>query len=73
MAVSLLTAMYEDDADFTNTFRALSGVSTSDSDDLPSSLAEARHLLMPASHGLIPTCLNPIPQSVGPHDLMSET
>ena len=40
VAVALLTAMYEDDADFTNTFRALSGVSTSGADDLPASLAE---------------------------------
>ena len=40
VAVALLTAMYEDDADFTNTFRALSGVSTSGTDDIPDSLAE---------------------------------
>ena len=44
VAVALLTAMYEDDADFTNTFRALSGVSTSGDDDLPTSLAKVRPL-----------------------------
>ena len=42
VAVALLTAMYEDDADFTNTFRALGGVSTSGTDELPASLAEVR-------------------------------
>ncbi len=43
VAVALLTAMYEDDADFTNTFRGLSGVSTGGADDLPASLAEVWH------------------------------
>lgn len=42
MAVALLTAMYEDDADFTNTFRALGSITTAGEDELPASLAEVR-------------------------------
>ena len=39
LSVNLLTAMYEDRADFTNSFRALADVSTSDPEDsIPSSL-----------------------------------
>lgn len=41
VAVGLLTAMYEDDADFSNTFRALSGISTAGTEPLPQSLAES--------------------------------
>jgi hypothetical protein len=44
LSVALLTNMYQDDADFTNTFRALSSIPTrceaADSDELPSSLAQ---------------------------------
>ena len=50
VAVALLTAMYEDDADFTNTFRALSGVSTSGTDDLPVSLSEVWSLQTSWTH-----------------------
>lgn len=42
VAVALLTAMYEDDADFTNTFRALGSITTAGDDELPASLAEVR-------------------------------
>jgi uncharacterized protein YdiU (UPF0061 family) len=45
LAVGLLSAMYEDDADFTNTFRALGGVSSQpadgDEDGVPASLLKA--------------------------------
>lgn len=34
--------MYEDDADFTNTFRALGSITTAGEDELPASLAEVR-------------------------------
>lgn len=43
LSVRLLTAMYEDRADFTNTFRALADVSTSDEKEaLPDSLRQVQ-------------------------------
>eukprot|EP00884_Botryococcus_braunii_P018806 jgi/Botrbrau1/5609/Bobra.97_2s0032.1 len=42
LAVGLLTTMYEDRADFTNTYRALSSVSTSEPDEaIPEALSKA--------------------------------
>jgi hypothetical protein len=53
LAVGLLSAMYEDDADFTNTFRALGGVSSQpadgDADGVPASLLKVRPALHPPS------------------------
>ena len=43
LSVGLLTAMYEDKADFTNSFRALADVSVNDSaDSMPDSLRAVR-------------------------------
>ena len=46
LAVGLLSAMYEDDADFTNTFRALGSVTSqpadSEEDGVPAPLLQAR-------------------------------
>lgn len=52
LSVDLLTAMYEEDADFTNTFRALGGVSAqpadTDADGVPASLQKVSHALFEA-------------------------
>lgn len=48
LAVELLTNMYQDDADFTNTFRSLSDVSTSDAEEsIPESLQKVTHEHLP--------------------------
>ncbi len=48
--MGLLTAMYEDNADFTNTFRALGGVSAqpadTDVDGVPASLQKVRSFFL---------------------------
>ena len=45
LSVGLLTAMYEDKADFTNSFRALADVSVDDSGDaMPATLRAVRRL-----------------------------
>ena len=55
LAVGLLSAMYEDDADFTNTFRALGGVASQpsdrDDDGVPAPLMKVCRIVCSASCG----------------------
>ena len=47
LSVGLLTAMYEDNADFTNSFRALADVSEADpADSMPASLKSVSFTLL---------------------------
>ncbi len=47
LTVGLITLMYEDKADFTNTFRALASVGVNDAPgNVPAPLAEARALVL---------------------------
>lgn len=51
IAVGLLTNMYQDDADFTNTFRALSDISVDDPEDsMPTSLSKVCPAQMAHTH-----------------------